>query len=115
MDAKRADQATRHNVLGLLLVTELAAPLQDEQGNWNVFTGEYPWDSSAICCDNPEFGGTGNHKEGADFTAAPNLDHQNPRVKQASHQQTSKQHVLRPCQAVTKCKSRQACHGVVPC
>ena len=55
---------------------------QGEDGKWNNFTGLYDWDAVAICCDNPEFGGTGGHKEGEDFTAAPNLDHNCQRVKQ---------------------------------
>jgi hypothetical protein len=48
---------------------------QDEQGRWNKFGGRLPWDTSAICNNNPTFGGTGNHKTGEDYTAAPNIDH----------------------------------------
>ena len=49
--------------------------LQDEQGRWNKFGGRLPWDQSAICCNNGTFGGTGRHKTGEDYVAAPNIDH----------------------------------------
>jgi hypothetical protein len=37
-------------------------PAQDEQGRWNKYGGRLPWDTRAICSNNPTFGGTGNHK-----------------------------------------------------
>ena len=49
--------------------------MQDEQGRWNKFGGRLPWDQSAICCSNGTFGGTGRHKTGEDYVAAPNIDH----------------------------------------
>lgn len=49
--------------------------LQDEAGRWNKYGGRLPWDTSAICCNNAVFGGTGNHKTGEDYVAAPNIDH----------------------------------------
>lgn len=49
--------------------------LQDDEGRWNKYGGRLPWDTSAICCNNPTFGGTGNHKTGEDYVAAPNIDH----------------------------------------
>ena len=52
-----------------------ACLLQDEQGRWNKFGGRLPWDQSAICCNNGTFGGTGRHKTGEDYVAAPNIDH----------------------------------------
>lgn len=52
-----------------------ALPLQDDAGRWNRFGGRLPWDQSAICCNNGTFGGTGRHKTGEDYTAAPNIDH----------------------------------------
>ncbi len=33
------------------------------------------WDSSAICSNNPAYGGRGNPKQGDDYAAAPNVDH----------------------------------------
>ncbi len=49
--------------------------MQDEAGRWNKYGGRLPWDTSAICCNNAVFGGTGNHKTGEDYVAAPNIDH----------------------------------------
>ncbi len=54
--------------------TGVRAP-QDEAGRWNRFGGRLPWDQSAICCNNGVFGGTGRHKTGEDYVAAPNIDH----------------------------------------
>ena len=48
---------------------------QDEEGRWNKYGGRLPWDTKAICCNNATFGGTGNHKTGEDYVAAPNIDH----------------------------------------
>ena len=33
------------------------------------------WDTSAICSDDPNFGGTGNRTQGDMYPAAPNVDH----------------------------------------
>ena len=49
--------------------------LQDEEGRWNKYGGRLPWGTKAICCNNATFGGTGNHKTGEDYVAAPNIDH----------------------------------------
>ena len=56
--------------------------MQDEAGRWNKYGGRLPWDTSAICCNNPVFGGTGNHKTGEDYVAAPNIDHTQEFVRQ---------------------------------
>ena len=48
---------------------------QSEDGKWNKFGGRLAWDKSAICCNNPVFGGTGSGKTGEDYVAAPNIDH----------------------------------------
>ncbi len=48
---------------------------QSDDGKWNKFGGRLAWDQSAICCNNPSFGGTGNAKTGEDYVAAPNIDH----------------------------------------
>lgn len=61
---------------------ELRAALQDDQGRWNKFGGRLPWATDAICCNNPTFGGKGNHKTGEDYVAAPNIDHTNARVRE---------------------------------
>lgn len=55
---------------------------QDEQGRWNKYGGRLPWPTSAICNNNTVFGGTGNHKTGEDYTAAPNIDHTQDFVRQ---------------------------------
>ena len=49
---------------------------------WNKFGGRLAWDKSYICSNNPEYGGTGNGKSGEDYTAAPNIDHSQERVRQ---------------------------------
>lgn len=56
--------------------------LQDDKGRWNKYGGRLPWDTSAICCNNATFGGTGNHKTGEDYVAAPNIDHTQEFVRQ---------------------------------
>lgn len=55
---------------------------QDEQGRWNKFGGRLAWDKSAICNNNHDYGGTGGRKTGEDYTAAPNIDHTQERVRQ---------------------------------
>lgn len=69
-------------VLADIVVNHRCAHNQDSSGKWNKFGGRLAWDASAICCNNPEFGGRGNHKTGDDYTAAPNIDHTNDRVRQ---------------------------------
>ena len=45
------------------------------------FGGRLAWDKSVICNNNPQFGGTGHHKQTEDYVAAPNVDHSQQRVK----------------------------------
>lgn len=33
------------------------------------------WDATAICHNNPAYGGKGGGKQGDDYPAAPNIDH----------------------------------------
>jgi hypothetical protein len=49
--------------------------MQGPDGKWNKFGGRLAWDSSAICSNNPAYGGRGNPKQGDDYAAAPNVDH----------------------------------------
>ena len=65
-----------------VVINHRCAHKQDPQGRWNVYGGRLPWDASAICCGNPAFGGTGAHKTGDDYTAAPNIDHTSPKVRE---------------------------------
>ncbi|CAL5221418.1 g3605 [Coccomyxa viridis] len=58
-----------------IVINHRCAHFQDEAGRWNKYGGRLPWDTSAICCNNAVFGGTGNHKTGEDYVAAPNIDH----------------------------------------
>ena len=54
---------------------------QDGEGRWNKFGGRLPWGPEAICSNNAVFGGKGSQKQGEDYTAAPNIDHSQQRVK----------------------------------
>ena len=58
---------------------------QSEDGKWNKFGGRLAWDKSAICCNNPAFGGTGSAKTGEDYVAAPNIDHTQVRMRALIH------------------------------
>jgi hypothetical protein len=49
--------------------------LQGPDGKWNKFGGRLAWDASAICSNNPAYGGRGARKQGDDYAAAPNVDH----------------------------------------
>jgi alpha-amylase len=55
--------------------------LQGPDGKWNKFGGRLAWDSSVICSNNPAFGGSGSRKKCEDYSAAPNLDHSQERVR----------------------------------
>eukprot|EP00193_Tetraselmis_chui_P018848 CAMPEP_0177777322 /NCGR_PEP_ID=MMETSP0491_2-20121128/15281_1 /TAXON_ID=63592 /ORGANISM="Tetraselmis chuii, Strain PLY429" /LENGTH=526 /DNA_ID=CAMNT_0019296365 /DNA_START=129 /DNA_END=1709 /DNA_ORIENTATION=- len=83
-----------------IVINHRCAQSQDEQGRWNNFEDEYQkkyglggygadhargvdWDRWAITGDDPVFGGTGNPDSGADFDAAPDLDHHNSELRQA--------------------------------
>lgn len=54
---------------------------QGSDGKWNKFGGRLAWDASAICSNNPAFGGRGNPKQGDDYAAAPNIDHTQERIR----------------------------------
>lgn len=50
--------------------------MQGPDGKWNTWTGDkMAWDASAVCSNNPAYGGRGNPKQGDEFEAAPNIDH----------------------------------------
>lgn len=55
--------------------------LQSSDGKWNKFGGRLAWDNSAICNNNPQWGGRGAHKTGDDYSAAPNIDHTQERIR----------------------------------
>ncbi len=55
--------------------------VQDSEGRWNQYTGQYAWDASCICSGDEQYGGTGQPKEGSSFCAAPNVDHSNEHVR----------------------------------
>lgn len=69
-------------VIADIVINHRCAHNQDDQGRWNKFGGRLPWATDAICCNNPTFGGKGNHKTGEDYVAAPNIDHTNARVRE---------------------------------
>lgn len=64
-----------------IVINHRCAQDQDEQGRWNRFGGRLSWDSSAITCDNNEFGGKGAPGSGEDYSAAPNVDHTQDRIR----------------------------------
>lgn len=67
-------------VLADIVINHRCAQYQGDDGKWNKFGGRLPWDSSAICSGNSEFGGRGNPKRGDDYSAAPNIDHSQVRL-----------------------------------
>ncbi|KAJ9522476.1 hypothetical protein QJQ45_008233 [Haematococcus lacustris] len=72
-----------HNikVIADIVVNHRCASQQGPDGKWNKFGGRMAWDSSAICHNNPAYGGRGAAKQGDDYTAAPNVDHTQERVR----------------------------------
>ncbi|KAF8066365.1 AMY2 [Scenedesmus sp. PABB004] len=66
-----------HNikVIADIVVNHRCATYQSPDGKWNKFGGRLAWDNSAICNNNPAWGGKGAHKTGDDYPAAPNIDH----------------------------------------
>eukprot|EP01026_Neomeris_dumetosa_P067015 TRINITY_DN6517_c0_g1_i8.p1 TRINITY_DN6517_c0_g1~~TRINITY_DN6517_c0_g1_i8.p1 ORF type:complete len:559 (-),score=98.34 TRINITY_DN6517_c0_g1_i8:29-1705(-) len=64
-----------------IVVNHRCAHHQGSDGKWNVFGGRLAWDASAICCNDHNFGGRGNHKTGEMYAAAPNIDHTNQKVR----------------------------------
>jgi alpha-amylase len=66
-----------HNikVIADIVVNHRCATYQSSDGKWNKYGGRLAWDSSAICNNNPAWGGRGAHKTGDDYPAAPNIDH----------------------------------------
>merc|ERR1719421_1556403 len=65
-----------------IVINHRCAHSQDDQGRWNVFGGRLAWDAAAIIRDNAEFGGHGARGSGEDYTAAPNIDHSQERIRQ---------------------------------
>ncbi|KAI8469622.1 MAG: glycoside hydrolase superfamily [Monoraphidium minutum] len=64
-----------------IVVNHRCAHFQGSDGKWNKFGGRLAWDASAICNNNPAWGGRGAHKTGEDYPAAPNLDHTQERIR----------------------------------
>lgn len=67
-----------------VVVNHRCASYQGSDGKWNKFGGRLAWDSTAICSNNPAFGGRGNPKQGDDYAAAPNVDHSQERIRNVS-------------------------------
>lgn len=64
-----------------IVINHRCAHYQGDDGKWNKFGGRLAWDRSAICSNNPEFGGKGNAKSQEDYVAAPNLDHSQEKIR----------------------------------
>eukprot|EP00798_Chlamydomonas_sp_ICE-L_P005716 gene5716-19000_t len=70
-----------NGVMGIadIVINHRCASYQDGNGKWkqwNKFGGRLPWDASAVCSNNPDYGGTGAAKNSKDeYAAAPNIDH----------------------------------------
>ncbi|GIM08991.1 hypothetical protein Vretimale_12884 [Volvox reticuliferus] len=73
----------QHNikVIADIVINHRCANSQGNDGKWNKFGGRLAWDASAICSNNPAFGGRGNPKQGDDYAAAPNIDHSQERIR----------------------------------
>lgn len=74
-DHKPCCHALQIKAIADIVVNHRCASHQGGDGKWNKFGGRLAWDSTAICCNNPAYGGRGNPKQGDDYTAAPNIDH----------------------------------------
>eukprot|EP00967_Tisochrysis_lutea_P149422 scaffold287203_cov18-Tisochrysis_lutea.AAC.1 len=62
--------------------------MQGPDGKWNTWSGgKMAWDATAICSNNPDYGGRGNPKQGDEFGAAPNIDHTQTLVGSRMHMQ----------------------------
>jgi alpha-amylase len=64
-----------------IVINHRCAHYQDDDGKWNKFGGRLAWDNTVICSNNPAFNGRGSYKNHEDYTAAPNLDHSQERVR----------------------------------
>ena len=64
-----------------IVINHRCANAQGTDGKWNKFGGRLAWDNTAICCNNPAFGGRGNPKQGEEYVAAPNIDHTQERIR----------------------------------
>ncbi|KAL6768502.1 AMA2 [Auxenochlorella protothecoides x Auxenochlorella symbiontica] len=67
-------------VIADIVINHRCAHYQGDDGKWNKFGGRLAWDRTAICSNNPAYGGKGAWKKTDDYPAAPNLDHTNERV-----------------------------------
>lgn len=71
-----------------IVINHRCAQMQDENGNWNTYTDDVDhmgnkvdWGKWAVV--EGDFGGTGHKDTGADFHAAPDLDHENEDLRNA--------------------------------
>lgn len=68
-------------VVADIVINHRCAHYQGDDGKWNKFGGRLAWDKSAICSNNPAFGGSGGLKSAEDYPAAPNIDHSQERIR----------------------------------
>ena len=92
MNSKYGNEAELRQVISVLhenglkaiadiVINHRCAHYQGKDGKWNKFGGRLAWDNSAICSNNPSYGGTGGYKAQEDYPAAPNLDHSQEKVR----------------------------------
>lgn len=65
-----------------IVVNHRCAGKQDSNGLWNIYhfpSGKASWEQWAIC--KGEYGGSGKADTGANYSAAPDVDHTNPQVQ----------------------------------
>lgn len=88
LDAIAALRKCGIKVVADIVINHRCAQMQDENGEWNTYTDDIDHEGNKVnwgkwAVVEGDFGGTGNKDSGEDFHAAPDLDHENPELRNA--------------------------------